>query len=140
MYFIRYIGRKARKFDNVAGTGLSWLPGQIQAIHDDEKASRLLAYADIWEQVDEAAASAEKVPTPAQVSHQDNTKAGLPPVPATIARQQEEQQASEVAASEEASAEPAEIPNHVPDKVPPVVTQNVVAMKKPGRPSRQLPN
>lgn len=141
MYFIQYVGRKARKFDNVAGTGLSWLPEQIHPIHDNEKAQLLLAHPDIWRLVDESMAVAAHVPTPVDAAaKQDNTVAGLPVLPKAAALAHEQLQAQEV--GEQAGVEeiPQAIPNHVADKVPPVVAPNVVSMKKGGRPTRQLPN
>lgn len=58
---VAYIGPKAVKHDNVAGTGLKWAPGQV---HDVEPlaAAKLLCHPTIWEKAnEEAKAEAEAV-------------------------------------------------------------------------------
>lgn len=45
---IKYIGLKARKEDNVAGTGLTWRFGETLEVEDQVKAAKLLAYERIW--------------------------------------------------------------------------------------------
>lgn len=45
---IVYIGLKPLKVDNIAKTGLSWTPGQIQEVEDLEKAEKLLEYGNVW--------------------------------------------------------------------------------------------
>lgn len=49
---IRYIGKKARKEDNVAFTGLYWAPGQVHIV-PPIIAERLLRHADIWAVADD---------------------------------------------------------------------------------------
>lgn len=44
---IRYIGTKQRKVDNVAGTGLHWLPNAINIV-GDVAAGKLLDHPDVW--------------------------------------------------------------------------------------------
>lgn len=48
MKAIQYIGSKPEKKDNVAGTGLAWMPGQTLVVADDGAAFRLLAHPRIW--------------------------------------------------------------------------------------------
>lgn len=43
-----YIGTKERKEDNVAGTGLSWTPGQTHEV-SALAASKLSAHPSVWE-------------------------------------------------------------------------------------------
>lgn len=45
---IVYIGNKPQKSDNVAGTGLSWTPGQTHEVEDDKKAEKLLEHTSVW--------------------------------------------------------------------------------------------
>lgn len=49
MAFIRYIGRKATKIDNVAGTAAVWTGhGDVQEVND-RAAAKLIAHPDVWE-------------------------------------------------------------------------------------------
>lgn len=60
---IRYVGAKSQKTDNVAGTGLTWLPGQSHQVRDLAACKKLLAHADIWaldETAEDPAAEAKK--------------------------------------------------------------------------------
>jgi hypothetical protein len=52
---VKYIGKKAVKRDNVAGTGLEWTPGQIHVL-PTVQAIKLLRHPDIWADADEEAA------------------------------------------------------------------------------------
>lgn len=55
---VQYIGQKASKEDNVAGTGLSWAPGQVHVV-DIIAAGKLLKHPSVWavaENVDTAGA------------------------------------------------------------------------------------
>lgn len=45
---IKYVGLKAVKKDNVAGTGLEWIPDQVHEVPDPVAAAKLLAYPLIW--------------------------------------------------------------------------------------------
>ncbi|MBN9403377.1 MAG: hypothetical protein J0I30_11285 [Burkholderiales bacterium] len=51
---VQYIGRKARKTDNVASTGLEWTPGQIHIV-PPLVAQKLTRFADIWREADQDA-------------------------------------------------------------------------------------
>jgi hypothetical protein len=44
---VKYIGRKAVKYDNVCSTGLQWTPGQVIMV-PREVAERLLRHPDVW--------------------------------------------------------------------------------------------
>jgi len=48
---IQYVGKKAQKTDNVAGTGLTWTPGQVHIV-PPLVAQKLARFADIWREVD----------------------------------------------------------------------------------------
>ena len=50
MKSIQYHGPKVSKRDNVARTGLVWMPGQVHFV-SDEAAQKLLAYPSIWREV-----------------------------------------------------------------------------------------
>ena len=55
---IEYVGKKPRKPDNVAGTGIVWHgPGDVQEVPDPAACARLLRHTDVWR----AQASAELV-------------------------------------------------------------------------------
>ena len=45
---IRYIGNKTQKADNVAGTGIVWLPGEDKEVPND-KAMAFLVHTTVWE-------------------------------------------------------------------------------------------
>lgn len=45
---VAYIGLKATKSDNVAGTGLTWERGQVHTVEDDAKAAKLLEHKNVW--------------------------------------------------------------------------------------------
>lgn len=46
---IRYIGRKATKADNVAGTGIVWNgEGDVQEVSNPQAAAKLLTYDTVW--------------------------------------------------------------------------------------------
>lgn len=45
---IAYIGTKPNKADNVAGTGLSWTPGQVHEVENPEACKKLLAHSCVW--------------------------------------------------------------------------------------------
>ena len=48
MPLIRYVGKKASKFDNVAGSGTLWThPGDDQTV-TDSVAAKLLMHPDVW--------------------------------------------------------------------------------------------
>lgn len=47
-----YIGHKDQKGDNVAQTGLIWVPGQIQEVADEKKAAKLLEHKEVWADAD----------------------------------------------------------------------------------------
>lgn len=47
---VKYIGKKAQKTDNVAGTGLSWSAGEIHLLKPGA-AGQLLKHGDIWQEV-----------------------------------------------------------------------------------------
>lgn len=70
--FVKYVGRKARKEDNVAQTGAVWSPGSIVPVND-QAAAKLLQFPDVWIAVTvEEAGDATKAdeaapPTPAVV-------------------------------------------------------------------------
>ncbi|MFT0547861.1 hypothetical protein ACMHYO_16220 [Allopusillimonas ginsengisoli] len=49
---VQYVGKKATKIDNVAGTGLIWGPGQIHYV-PPLIAQRLARYQDVWSIVDD---------------------------------------------------------------------------------------
>lgn len=49
MKLIKYIGEKKLKRDTVAGTGLTWTPGQVQEV-DNAAAAFLLKYPSVWEE------------------------------------------------------------------------------------------
>lgn len=51
---IKYVGLKAFKTDNVAGTGLTWKQGESLPVDDLPKAARLLRHPDVWELDEEA--------------------------------------------------------------------------------------
>lgn len=67
MQNIRYIGKKPRKVDTVAGTGVIWNgPGDVQPV-PDHAVKVLLLHTDSWEPADvkaaaAAAAAADKTP------------------------------------------------------------------------------
>ena len=50
---IVYIGNKPIKADNVAGTGLTWIRGEVQEVQDDKKAAKLLEYPTVWRDSDQ---------------------------------------------------------------------------------------
>lgn len=58
---IKYVGLKAFKTDNVAGTGLTWGQGESLPVDDVSKASRLLRHPDVWA-LDEPTAVDIKLP------------------------------------------------------------------------------
>lgn len=45
---IAYIGLKASKTDNVAGTGLTWVAGQEHEVANLGACAKLLKHADVW--------------------------------------------------------------------------------------------
>jgi hypothetical protein len=45
---IAYIGGKSVKVDNIAGTGLSWTPGQVHEVESPEACRKLLAHSGVW--------------------------------------------------------------------------------------------
>jgi len=45
---ITYIGLKASKTDNVAGTGLTWAQGQSHEVASVDACAKLLRHADVW--------------------------------------------------------------------------------------------
>lgn len=55
---IKYVGVKPSKTDNVAGTRLTWLPGQVHEV-DVVAAAKLLKHPDIWAEFDLKAAEAD---------------------------------------------------------------------------------
>ena len=65
---ITYIGLKASKTDNVAGTGLTWLAGQEHEVASLEACSKLLKHADVW-----AVAGVEAAPPAAPETGTDDT-------------------------------------------------------------------
>lgn len=66
MPVVRYIGSKARKVDNVAGTGAVWNgPGDEREIKDINAVAKLLQHADVWELVGDRSVPIAKA-TPAK--------------------------------------------------------------------------
>ena len=61
---IVYVGLKEMKADNVAGTGLVWVRGQVHEVENEEQAAKLLAHPLIWQDAD---TKYELVPEPAVV-------------------------------------------------------------------------
>lgn len=55
---VQYVGKKPEKIDNVADTGLAWLPGQIHFV-PPLTAQKLARYPDIWKIVDDATVEAD---------------------------------------------------------------------------------
>jgi len=54
MPLIKYVGRKAKKQDNVAGTGIWWLGhGDVREV-PDSATGKLLAHPDVWALADVA--------------------------------------------------------------------------------------
>lgn len=50
MKLIQYVGSRATKTDNVAGTGLAWTSKQVHPVMDDAAAT-LLKYPSVWREV-----------------------------------------------------------------------------------------
>ncbi len=73
---ITYIGLKASKTDNVAGTGLTWLAGQEHEVASLEACSKLLKHADVW-----AVAGVEAAPPAAPETGTDDTNKPTETVP-----------------------------------------------------------
>lgn len=79
---IKYVGLKAFKTDNVAGTGLTWKQGESLPVDDLPKAARLLRHPDVWELDEEApeslSASIPKLmPAPVAKSESDKLRDAL---------------------------------------------------------------
>ena len=55
---VRYVGKKARKLDNVAGTGVEWTPGQVHIL-PPLVAQKLVRFADIWREADPSEVEAD---------------------------------------------------------------------------------
>ncbi|MDS1141718.1 hypothetical protein RE432_14850 [Pusillimonas sp. SM2304] len=51
---VEYVGKKAEKTDNVAGTGLVWTPGQIHYV-PPLMAQKLAKHPDVWRIAEDAA-------------------------------------------------------------------------------------
>ena len=63
---IRYIGKKAEKADNVAGTGVIWDGnGSVREVPQNA-ADKLLKHPDVWELVDEKGPKSKPKPAPAE--------------------------------------------------------------------------
>jgi hypothetical protein len=45
---IKYVGLKPLKSDNVAGTGLTWTPGQVHKVASLDACQKLLKHSDVW--------------------------------------------------------------------------------------------
>lgn len=63
MKAIKYIGKKARRSDSMADTGLTWAQGQVHVV-TDQAAERLLPHKDIFVEVpiEEAMGGAKSTP------------------------------------------------------------------------------
>lgn len=48
MPMIKYVGGRPLKYDNVAGTGLSWQAGESKSV-SQSAANKLVCYPDVWE-------------------------------------------------------------------------------------------
>jgi hypothetical protein len=48
VYGIRYIGNRDRHFDNLYGTGLTWIPGQVHNV-EEKAAEAMVLHADVYE-------------------------------------------------------------------------------------------
>lgn len=59
---IKYVGKKAKKDDNVANTGLTWRPGEVLEVNDEIAVEKLLRHKDVWQQVAESTPAAKTEP------------------------------------------------------------------------------
>lgn len=80
MPLIKYVGLKAKKQDNVAGTGIWWLgQGDVREV-PDTATGKLLAHPDVWALADVAkGAGLAAVATPPSAPANTKPQAGTPP-------------------------------------------------------------
>jgi hypothetical protein len=70
---IKYIGTKESKTDNVAGTGLTWSPGQSHAV-PPVAAAKLLGHPGVWSLADDEVVSKEDFAKAKQEADDDAAK------------------------------------------------------------------
>ena len=112
---IKYIGGKASKEDNVAGTGLRWAQGQVHEVENVEACGKLLKHPDVWALDNEAethaaiAARLELEEAERRAAEQRQREEAEAREKAELdARQKAEAEAADRAAAEKAAAEQAE--------------------------------
>lgn len=115
---ISYIGDKPSKVDNVAGTGLTWTPGQVHEVENLEAARKLLAHSGVWA-LDDAAENARRAEEAARLKRENAAlaaeEARLQADRDAAARIEAERLAAEeTAAAKLAQAEPAAQPDTTP--------------------------
>ena len=72
---ITYIGLKASKTDNVAGTGLTWAAGQAHEVPSLDACAKLLRHSDVWALADGAAVpEVPEVPETPETGTDDTNK------------------------------------------------------------------
>ena len=69
---IAYIGLKASKTDNVAGTGLTWAAGQAHEVPNLDACAKLLRHSDVWALA--AGAAVPEVPEVPETGTDDTNK------------------------------------------------------------------
>lgn len=76
---VRYVGKKAAAYDNVARSGVTWNGnGDVQQV-TDAQAKLLLKYPDQWELADAADQAAIDAPVSIEVTDEDGDQVSIDP-------------------------------------------------------------